>query len=95
MEYGGRQMIAMAMSLSLRRDLTFRSVSSLDRSQLFESLLALFVVPGMRQHGVWCPLGINLDELSCTSVKDSDTHEFVRAFTNVHRHITVSKAKWK
>ena len=93
--YGGRQRIAPAMSVSLWRHLNVGSVSSLDRPQLFKRLLSLLVVPGVRQYSIMCFLGMNLNELCCMSVKDSDSHDVVQAFTGIHLHreTAISKAR--
>ena len=95
LEYGGWQRIALAISVSLWGNLSVRSVSSLDRPQLFKRLLSLLVIPGMRQYSIMCLLGMNLNELCCMSVEDSDSHDVVRALTSIHLHreTAVSKAR--
>ena len=92
--YSGRERIALGMSVSLQGNLALWSVSSLDRPQLFKRLLSLLVVPGVRQYSIVGLLGMNLNELRCMSVKDSDSHDVVRALTSIHLHreTAISKA---
>ena len=89
--YGGRQWNAPTMSVNL----PVLGVSSLDCLELLERLLAFLVVPGVRQYSIMCLLGMNLNELCCMSVKDSDSHDVVRALTSIHLHreTAVSKAR--
>ena len=94
-ENGGWQGSAPAMSVLLWGHLSVRSVSSLDRPQLLKRLLSLLVVPGVRQYSIMCLLGMDLSELCCMSVEDSDSHDVVRALTSIHLHAetAVSKAR--